>query len=77
MATIEDVLNVTAKNYASKFADNLLQPSALNRLFYGDDVPWSKRSLWYKTKWHLGRWRNRIAGAWAVLSGDSYAEGYE
>ncbi len=69
MITMHEIMSTTAKNRASKIVDDLLRPSALNQLFYGDIVPWSERSIWYKTKWHVSLWGGRIAGAWAVLTG--------
>jgi hypothetical protein len=46
----------------------------LNRLFYGDDVPWSERSTWYKVKFSVERYASRIRDAWLVLTGRAFIE---
>lgn len=67
--TVNDILDATIKNRSSRMVDDLARPSALNLLFYGDSVPWSERSIWFKIKWHAELWLGRAGDAWAVLTG--------
>lgn len=67
--TLEDIMNTTIRNRANRAAENLIPPSALNQLFYGDSIPWSSRSIWFKTKWHTRLWSGRVRDAWLVLIG--------
>lgn len=41
----------------------------LTQLLYGDEIPWSERSLAFKCRWVFDRTWQRIADAWLVLTG--------
>ena len=62
-----ELIEVTRKNRVQYLTEELL--SDFNRQLYGDDIQWSERSFWYKSKFYATRYRDRVRDAWAVLTG--------